>query len=90
MKVRIITTQFVRTDAANFKSVVQSLTGRDSNVTATIAEMGESSNMSRKKACVGEERLRPSRAPENLKKEELESVLLELQSFDEFQGFWGD
>lgn len=97
VRVRVITTEFVRTDAANFKSVVQSLTGRDSNVTATVAETGESSNISRKKVkckevCNEEEVSRLSMAPpRNLpESEELEKVSLELPSFDDFHGFWGD
>lgn len=98
MRVRVITTEFVRTDAANFKSVVQSLTGRDSNVTATVAEpeTGESSNISRKKVkckevCNEEEMSCLFMAPRNLpQSEELEKVSLELPSFDDFHGFWGD
>ena len=96
VRVRVITTEFVRTDAANFKSVVQSLTGRDSTVTATIAETGESSNISRKKvkckeACNEEEVSCLFMAPPNLpRSEELEKVSLELPSFDDFHGFWGD
>ncbi|XP_038975485.1 VQ motif-containing protein 10-like isoform X2 [Phoenix dactylifera] len=36
-KVRIIETQFVETDASHFKSIVQSLTGKDSTTVAAKA-----------------------------------------------------
>lgn len=35
LKIVIINTQYVETDAVSFKSVVQNLTGKDSNVPAT-------------------------------------------------------
>ncbi|KAL5997592.1 hypothetical protein ACLOJK_008522 [Asimina triloba] len=39
VKVRVIVTEFVETDALSFKAVVQRLTGRDSNAAAPAAEM---------------------------------------------------
>lgn len=43
MKVKIIMTQFVHTDAGSFKSVVQGLTGRDSSAaSATTTPPAES------------------------------------------------
>lgn len=38
VKVTVIETRFVKTDAAHFKSVVQSLTGKDSTVTGVVPE----------------------------------------------------
>ncbi|XP_038976710.1 VQ motif-containing protein 10-like [Phoenix dactylifera] len=38
VRVTVIETKFVKTDAAHFKSVVQSLTGKDSTVTAVVPE----------------------------------------------------
>lgn len=37
MVIKIIETQFVETDATTFKSVVQSLTGRESNTKSMVA-----------------------------------------------------
>lgn len=38
VKVTVIETRFVKTDAAHFKSVVQSLTGKDSTPTGVVPE----------------------------------------------------
>ncbi|KAG1335181.1 putative VQ motif-containing protein 1 [Cocos nucifera] len=38
VKVTVIETRFVKTDAAHFKSIVQSLTGKDSTATSVLPE----------------------------------------------------
>ncbi|KAL9145652.1 hypothetical protein ABFS82_13G058900 [Erythranthe guttata] len=45
VKVVIINTQYVETDAVSFKSVVQSLTGKDSTVAAAGAASPEKSKL---------------------------------------------
>lgn len=40
VKVKVIMTKFVQTDAGSFKSVVQSMTGRDSNVVGDLIGEG--------------------------------------------------
>lgn len=42
VKVKVIMTKFVQTDAGSFKSVVQSMTGRDSNVVGDLIGEGSS------------------------------------------------
>lgn len=46
MMIKIVETQFVETDATTFKSVVQSLTGRESNTKSMVAMSNSSCNSS--------------------------------------------
>lgn len=93
VKVKIIMTQFVQTDAQSFKSVVQGLTGRDSsNIAPAAAAMTappplrESFGNGGKKVLI-----RPkeevSFGEGNDQLEEMERMFLDLPSFDEFLSF---
>ncbi|XP_058103627.1 VQ motif-containing protein 10-like [Magnolia sinica] len=93
VKVRIIVTEFVETDATSFKSVVQRLTGRDRNVIAT-EKMAEISNGAPKKkvskaACVGEDGSWGS--PESSEQlEEWERIFMEIPNLDELKAWCAD
>ena len=52
VKIVIINTQYVETDATSFKSVVQKLTGKDSNMAATSAGNLAYNNNSESKSAI--------------------------------------
>ncbi|KAL5989929.1 hypothetical protein ACLOJK_010824 [Asimina triloba] len=87
MKVKIIETQFVKTDPFSFKSVVQSLTGKES----TAGEKTTATATAAAAAAV-EERVRVepkemnggASCGKNLQLEELERMVVELEKSDDF------
>lgn len=93
VKVKIIMTQFVQTDAQSFKSVVQKLTGRDSSIAPAAAAMiappllGESFGNGGKKVLITPKEEIISFGEGNDQLEEMERMFLDLPSFDEFLSF---
>ncbi|KAJ8633338.1 hypothetical protein MRB53_026674 [Persea americana] len=92
VKVKIIMTQFVQTDAQSFKSVVQRLTGRDTSIAPAAAAMtapprlGESFGDGGKKVLIRpKEEISFGEGHDQL--EEMERMFLDLPSFDEFLSF---
>lgn len=91
--IRIVETQFVETDVKTFKSVVQSLTGRESNMTSMVGAMANSSRLSPMKVRVrregegGEEEGLRCSPQQNLQLENFEKMFLELPPLDELV-FW--
>lgn len=89
MKVTIIMTQFVQTDAQSFKSVVQGLTGRDSTAAAPASTPplpGKSFFNGGEKAVLPRKEVSHGEGGGQL--EEIERWFLELPSFgDEFLSF---
>ncbi|XP_058103397.1 VQ motif-containing protein 10-like [Magnolia sinica] len=91
VKVRIIVTQYIETDVMSFKSVVQSLTGRDSNAPQPLmAATTVSSDPSERKPSQDGEDGSWSTKQGNLQLEEFEKMLLESPSLDELLGLLSD
>ncbi|XXG67683.1 hypothetical protein AAC387_Pa06g0967 [Persea americana] len=84
VKVKIIMTQFVHTDARSFKSVVQGLTGRDSSSAATeIAPRPERLSMKTSKETKSLEEGLCGLAFGNPQLNEMERMFLEIPAFDD-------
>ncbi|KAF8410960.1 hypothetical protein HHK36_003497 [Tetracentron sinense] len=80
VKVKIINTQYVEIDKVNFKSIVQSLTGKDS-----VVAPGRKTASPEVKWTHGSSAL-----SRDLSFKELDRLLMELPSMDELHRLWGD